>query len=182
MAFSKKALIEILEKLSRSGVEFVIIGSTSIELALNREVFEGDLDLFVINPSPLTSEDFYRDLAEREKWEIGVTELGTLKLIASVNSETVEVELYENIMDFNIPEEIISNTRNISLNNLKVKALYPEQYFVLKARQGIDPDKVKQYYRMIGRINTNILNMALDSFGSEKDSIANRLRSIGLKF
>jgi len=182
LSFSKRALARVLEKLSRRGVEFVIIGSTAVEIALGRDVFEGDLDLFVIEPSPIAHEDFYRGIAVEEGWEVGFTELGTIKFVASVEDEAVEVELYENLMDFNIPEEVISNTKQVSLNSVKARAVYPEQYFVLKARQGVDLEKVKYYYRQLGRLNSSMIESTLSYFNDESEDIAERLRSAGLKF
>ncbi|MGC9122183.1 MAG: nucleotidyltransferase [Thermogladius sp.] len=182
VAFSRKALAKVAEKISRRGVEFVVIGSTAVELALNKDVFEGDLDLFVIEPSPVANEDFYRSLAAEEGWEVGLTELGTLKLVANVDGETVEVELYENIMDFNIPDEVVANTRQASIDGVKVRVLHPEQYFVLKARHGVDLDKLRNYYRQLGRLNTSLLEATLSYFPEESEDIAERLRSVGFKF
>lgn len=183
MRFRAEKLAEVLKKLIEEGVEFIVIGDTVVQLELGREVLEGDVDLFVENPSPLTEQDFYNTLAEKHSWEVALTELGTPKIIAHVDGENVEIELYENFMDVEIPQELLESAVEISLGDIRVRALRPEHYFVLKARQGVDLDKLRRYLKELGGkgFSKKLVEDALRLFPEYEDkSIRERLRSIGL--
>lgn len=178
--FSMSSMAAVLGALSKRGVEFVIIGSTCAELAMGKKKFEGDIDLFVSSPSPLAEEGFFRELAAEEGWEVGQTSIGTPKFVASVAGEEVEVELYENVMDFEVPEGMLAEAVQYSLNGLKVRALRPEHYFVLKARQGVDLDRLRAYAKSL-RPSRKLIERSLGLFPEdEREIIASRLRDAGL--
>jgi predicted nucleotidyltransferase len=181
MGYTIDDLAYVLGKLSSYGVRFVVIGDTVVQLALRQKKLSGDVDLFVYEPSPLVEEDFYRGIAEREGWIISSTEIGTPKLVARVNDREIVVELYENFMDIEIPEEILGEARTINLRGVKVRVLKPEHYFVLKARQGVDLDKLENYYKKLGTLDKKLLSKILEKFPEEERSlIIERLALIGI--
>ncbi|MEM4532711.1 MAG: nucleotidyltransferase, partial [Desulfurococcaceae archaeon] len=91
------------------------------------------------------------------------------------------IELYENYLDIDIPESIINKSRVVNINDLKIRILYPEQYLVLKARQGVDLDKLKQYVRELKQIDYKLLKETIDKYPEdERKVIIERLEDIGL--
>ncbi len=181
MGYTINDLAYVLGKLSSHGVKFVVIGDTVIQLALKQKELSGDIDLFVYEPSPLVEEDFYRGVAEEEGWIISSTEIGTPKLVARVNDREIIIELYENFMDIEIPEEILNEARTINLRGVKVRILKPEHYFVLKARQGVDLDKLENYYRKLGTLDKKLLSKTIGKFPKdERNLIIERLALIGI--
>jgi len=147
LSYSIKNIAFVIKKLQEKNIDAVIIGDTSIQLALGHSVFEGDLDLFVISHSPIADKEVFEKLAEEAGWEISTTELGTPSLVVPVERGNLIVELYENYMDVEIPIEILEDTIEYRIEGVKVKAIRPEYYIVLKARQGIDLDKLGRYIR-----------------------------------
>jgi len=182
LGFTASDLGKALRVLVDSGVNFVIIGDTVVQLALKRSVLEGDVDLFVIEPGVLGNEEFYRELAEENGWGYGSTEIGTPRLIARVNDAEIVVELYENFMDIEVPVEVLSKARTIVLETVRVKLLHPEHYFVLKARQGVDLEKLATYLKELGKLDHKLLREAISYYpADEQRLIVERLESIGLK-
>jgi predicted nucleotidyltransferase len=183
MEYSKGELALVFKELKERGVDATIIGNTSIELALGREVFEGDLDLFILNPSPIAERKFFEKLAEDLNWEISSTEIGTPSLLIPLEKGNLIVELYENYMDLEIPIEIIEDRVEYRVNGVKVKSIKPEYYLVLKARQGVDLDKLEKY---ISSLKQRSLNIKLVEYAAslypedERELIMERLRSCGL--
>ena len=182
MGFSVDDLVSVLRVFIDRGVRFVVIGDTSVQLALKKRVLEGDVDLFVIEPSVLVDEEVFREIAFENGWEYGSTEIGTPRIIARTGSGDIVLELYENFMDIVVPEKILENSKSISISNVKIKVLYPEQYFVLKARQGVDLHKLEKYLRELKRIDHRLLRESLEEFPrDEQELIIERLKSIGLR-
>jgi len=86
-------------------------------------------------------------------------------------------------MDLEIPEELLNQSVTITVGNVKAKALRPEHYFVLKARQGVDLDKLKRWLRRVEKagFNKKIVEEAIRLFPDfEEKTIRERLRSMGL--
>ncbi len=182
MGYRLEELGRILSVLVDEGVDYVVIGDTVIQLALRRRVFEGDIDIFALNPSPLAEEDFYIELAEKHGWGYGSTEIGTPRLVIQSESGEIVVEVYENFMDIDIPLEILENAGSIRLMDRRIKLIKPEHYIVLKARQGVDLDKLARYIRELKSINTKLVEKTIGLFPrDEQELITNRLRTIGLK-
>jgi len=182
VGFTASDLGRVLRVFAESGVDFVVIGDTVVQLALKRSVLEGDVDLFVIEPGVVGNEEFYRELAERYGWGYGSTEVGTPRIVARVGSAEIFVELYENFMDIEIPPEILGKARTIVLEGVRVKLLHPEQYFVLKARQGVDLDKLAEYLKDLGKLDYKLLRETISMYPEdERELIVERLESIGLK-
>lgn len=182
MTYSVEVLADILRVFIDHGVDFVVIGGTVVELALKRRSFEGDIDLFVVNPSVLVEEELYRSIAEEHNWGYSTTEVGTPRLIARTSSGDVVVELYENFMDIHVPEEILARAKSVKLGGVKFRVLHPEQYFVLKARQGVDLDKLSRYAQLLKRIDQKLIRESINCYPrDEQELIAERLRSIGLR-
>ncbi len=181
MRYGLEELAEVLKIFLDNNVRLTIIGDTCIQLALKKKFLEGDLDLFVSEPSPLVEEDFYRGLAEEMGWGYSYTEIGTPRIIARVNEKEIVLEFYENFMDIEIPVEIIEEARSITVSGAKIKILYPEQYFVLKARQGVDLDKLSKYLRELKRLDIKRLRKSIEKYPREEQGlIVERLRDIGV--
>ncbi len=190
MTYSLDDLAWVLSKLQQHGVKFVVIGSTVIDLELRRKRFEDDIDVFAFEPSPLLEEDAYREIADREGWELSYTALGTPKFVVKVPSGTeVIVEVYENIHDFYIPPEILENAPTKRIKGVNVKLLRPEDYIVLKAKAARDTDIedlriIKEYVdeRRL-RIDERIIRNDLRLLPEEDRKIAeSKLKDLGFKF
>ena len=182
MGYTVDDLAYILGRLIEHGADFVVVGDTVVQLALKKKEFEGDVDIFALEPSPLVEEEFYRSIAEEEGWDMGTTGIGTPKFVAKVGDKDIVIEVYESFMDVEIPLEILNEARSIKLGGYKIKVLRPEQYFVLKARQGVDLDKLAKYYKELKKLDKKILAKTLEYFpDDEKEIIKERLRDIGVE-
>lgn len=148
--FSSRALGKMIDLLRARGVDGVIIGSTSVELALRRESFEGDVDLLVTSTSILANYGVLEELARGYGCTLGATWLGTPSITCFIEDEEVTVDLYENLHDFYIPDEIVENSVVYNVLGTKVKAIRPEGYIVLKAVAGRSEDL--EVLRRIGEI------------------------------
>lgn len=138
--FSINALRRIIELLRSRGVDGVIIGSTSLELATGSRVFEGDVDLLVTSTSVLANYSVLEELAREHGCILGATWLGTPSITCFVENEEVPVDLYENIYDFYIPEELVKDSVIYNVSGVKIRAVRPEDYIVLKAVAGREED------------------------------------------
>lgn len=183
MGYSVSDLAIVLNKLYNYGVDFIIIGDTVIQLALKKEVLESDVDLFVLSPSVVVEEEKFTEIAESEGWLYSLTDAGTPKIISRVSDKEIPLEFYENIFDIYVPEEILSNPVKKNIGGVVVKMIKPEEYFVLKARQGVDLDKLSRYVdELKNKINKRVLEQTLKYFPEdERKLIENRLRQVGLK-
>lgn len=182
MGYNVDDLTSILRVFNDKGVNYVVIGDTVVQLALKKRVLEGDIDLFIIEPSVFVEEELYRSIAEENGWGYSVTEIGTPRIIARTASGDIVVELYENFMDINIPEDILERAGSIELKGVKIKLLKPEQYFVLKARQGVDLDKLSRYARELKRLDPKLLRETINTYPEdERELIIERLASIGVE-
>ena len=57
-----------------------------------------------------------------------------------------------------------------------------DRYFVLKARQGVDLDKLSRYAQLLKRIDQKLIRESINCYPrDEQELIAERLRSIGLR-
>lgn len=182
--FTRRELGKVLAELAERGVEYYIIGDTSIQLSLGEEELSGDVDLFVKNPSPVLDQDFYAQLAAEKGWQISTTEAGTPQIIAYVDHATVVLDLYENYMDIEIPVELLeARAIKYVLGEAQVNAAPPELYIVFKARQGIDLEKLGEHIaKLKGRLNKRLIKEAMEYYPEdEAELIAERLSSLGLE-
>ncbi len=187
MTYALEDLIFIMKNLIEGGVESVIIGSTAIELELRAKTLSGDLDLFPTNHFALVEEDFFRTLAFEKGWEYGHTGLGTPKYTVRGPKNQVEVEFYDNIMDFYVPEEILNEAKTIELKGVKIRKISPEDYVVLKSRSE-DPDAIDQIRGVKeladrGKIQLNVRRVKerLALFPeTDVPTMRNRLRQAGI--
>ncbi|MET1127918.1 MAG: nucleotidyltransferase [Thermoproteota archaeon] len=186
MSYTLSDLADVLFALKSRNVRGAIIGSTVVDLALRRREFEDDVDLFVLEPSPLIEEEFYRSLAEDLGWDLSYTVLGTPKLVAKRGDIEIIVELYENIHDFFVPLEIIEAAPYKNLGGVETKVIRPEDYVVLKARAGRASDmedlRVLREYVEEGKLQVDE-RMLLDrvKLFDEEDQkfILDKLRDLG---
>jgi len=176
-------LAKVLDKLSSYGVRFVIIGDTVVQLSLRKRELSGDVDLYVIEPSVIVEEEKYAEIAEKEGWHFTTTEIGTPKIVARVNDKEIHLEFYENIFDIYIPEEIIEKAGSISVSGIKIRIIKPEEYFVLKARQGVDLDKLEKYVKEYKKkLDEKTLIKTIKLFPlDEQKLIISRLKQVGLE-
>ncbi len=137
MAYTIDDVREILRALVDEGLDGIIIGDTVLALALGRKNLEGDIDVFAVGFSPLFEEEKIRSIAEEHGWDVGTTDLGTPSIIARVKGKTIVVELYENILDFYVPEDVIEESVDVGL---PMKAVSLEAYVLLKSRAGREED------------------------------------------
>lgn len=185
MGYNRNTLADIMKKLYDEGVNGVIIGDTTIKLALGYEELDSDIDLFVFEPSPLVEKERYLTIAERNNWCLSTTELGTISMIVPLQSGDLIIELYENYMDIDIPIQIFEDSVEYKIGGVKIKAIRPEHYVVLKARQGVDLDKLSSIIEELKRqkkLNIEIIKQTISLYPrSEVELIINRLRQVGLE-
>ena len=185
MTYTLKDLVKVYSELSKRGVKAVVIGDTVVQVFLEYKKLDGDVDLFVLEPSPLVEREFYENLARELEWGVSSTEIGTPALIVPLEKGHLVVELYENYMDIEIPVEIIESSGEIRVHGEKITLIKPEQYLVLKARQGVDINKLKKYISELksrGVLNKKLVEQVLSLYPqSEQRVIIERLEEAGLK-
>lgn len=181
---SSQVLAKALRMLLDEGFQFTIIGGTVVELELGSKDLGPDVDLFAEEPNVFMEEQYYA-VAEKLGWGVGQTWLGTPSLIARLEEE-FPIEFYDNLFDFNVPEEILNRARRVRLNGVRVKMVTLEDHIVLKANAGrsSDMDRLKEIARLAkkGRLKVDeaALKEAASLFPDEK-VILRRLREAGFK-
>lgn len=185
MAYKLEDLVHVYVELARRGVKAIVIGDTVIQIALGYRRLEGDLDLFILEPSPIMERDFYENIARELGWETSLTEIGIPALIIPTVEGHLVVELYENYMDIEIPSEILESADEIRIHGEKIALIKPEHYLILKARQGVDINKLKKYVSELkskGIFNKKLLENALNLYPEEeRELIIKRLEDAGIK-
>ncbi|MEL9940296.1 MAG: nucleotidyltransferase [Ignisphaera sp.] len=179
-------MAKAIRELAKEGIEGIVIGDTCLNIELGNKSFEGDIDLFVTSMSPLLEADRIYDIAQNRGWSTGVTVLGTPSVSMTVNDEEVVVELFENVMDFYIPQELIDLCRQeYEIGGEKITCLAKECWIVLKARRGSDQDLAKLSLvvdlmkRNEIKIDKNKMKSAIEVFEDEAEHIYERLRNLG---
>lgn len=181
--FSGKMLGKVIKLLRYEGVDGVIVGSTVIDLALRRDSFEGDIDIFVTSLSLLANYGILEDFARKYGCVLGSTWLGTPNITCFIEGEEISIDFYENMFDFYIPEEIIKDSLTYEVSGVEVRAIRPEDYIVLKATAGRDKDmealrKVKEYIENGKlKISRKLIESRIELFG-EPQTITRRLSII----
>jgi len=168
------------------GIDGIIIGSTCIDIALDRPS-EEDLDLFTTSISPLIEEYKIRQLAYEHGWSTGTTELGTPSITINLGDVDITVELYENIMDFYIPEEALNLCKQSTIiDEVPLYYVAPECWVVFKARRGSSKDMadLSMVRHMVSegmlKINKTMIENVVNLFEEDKDYIINRLRTVNI--
>lgn len=178
--FSGRVLGKVIELLRHEGVDGVIIGSTAVDLALRKDSFEGDIDMFVTSLSLLANYGILEEFARKYGCVLGSTWLGTPSITCFIEGEEVTVDFYENMFDFYVPEEIIDDSLTYDVSGVEVRAIRPEDYMVLKAVAGRDEDlealrKVREYIENKKlKIDRKLIESRIKLFG-EPQTIARRL-------
>lgn len=181
MNYTVSELALVLKEFIDAGVKFILIGDTVVQLRLRRRELEGDLDLFVLEPSIIFEEEFYINLAEKKNWVYTRTEAGTPRIIAKAGVSEVIVELYENLLDIYIPAEFIEEAKVVEVNGVKVRSIGLEEYFVLKARQGVNLNKLSKYLKQLKKLDRSLIERALRHMPKEDEkAIVSRLKDIGV--
>lgn len=142
---SARVLAKILDLLGREGISGVLVGSTALQLAAGMQRFDGDVDLFVTSTSVLANLGIVEEFVRRYGCLLGSTWVGTPSITCYIDGEEVIVDLYENMHDFYIPTEILEDSVEYEVQGVKVRAVRPEDYMVLKAVSSAieDPDIVR---------------------------------------
>ncbi|AAY80138.1 nucleotidyltransferase [Sulfolobus acidocaldarius] len=178
---------EILSEI-RELTDFVIIGDTVVDISLGKKGIESDVDLFVLSISTVIDEDKIRDFAFERGWDFGKTPIDTPRLIVGLDAESLQVDMYENIQDFFVPEQIINSAKEIKIGKEYFKIITLEDYLLLKANafREEDEDELRGIVSMIGEgklsINKEYIRKHIDLFEENSKSIAERLRSVGIVF
>lgn len=168
------------------GIDGVIIGSTCLDLTLNRKLIEGDIDLFITSLNLMIEEERIYRAAEENSWSIGTTTLGTPSITMNIYGSDVTVDLYENIMDFYIPTEVIELCkRTQSIDGVEIVYAAVECWIVFKARRGADSDIVmlstirELYDRNEIKLNLNLMKRIIELYEEDSKYIYSRLRGLG---
>ncbi|AWR97356.1 nucleotidyltransferase [Acidianus sulfidivorans JP7] len=175
---------DVLEKL-QGIIDFVIIGDTIVELTLNRKGTDSDVDLFPTNSSVFSEEEKIRQFCAENGWDYGSTPLDTPRLIVPVSEGQLQIDIYDNIQDFYVPQEIISNAKTMKVGKKAFKVIRLEDYILLKANAYREEDEkeLKDLLKIIGEKNIKIdkvyLESHIDLFEENSNSIKQRLKDIG---
>jgi len=188
LGYDRSALATIIKSLRDRGIDGVIVGSTCYMLYLGLKEFEDDIDLFTTTVSPTFDEDLIRSCSEELGCFLGQTEWGTPQLRCSVGGYEVVVELYENMYDFYIPQEMIDDAVSYKVNDVDVKALRVEDYLIIKSKSGREKDVADIQY--LGdliksgdiRVDKGLMRRRLGLFEDfEVRLIRRRLEGIGIR-
>jgi len=186
--YDRSVLAEAIKALRSKGIDGVIVGSTSYMLALGLKEFEDDLDIFVTSLSPTFDEDVIRSGAEELGCFVGQTEWGTPQLHCRIKDKDIVIELYENMYDFYIPEEMLNEAVTYKVNDVEVKALRVEDYIIIKAKTGRERDieDIRYLSDLVRskklRIDLDIMKKRLKLFEDfEVRLIVKKLKTIGIK-
>lgn len=165
-------------------IDGIVIGNTCIDIALNRPS-EDDLDLFVTSMSPLLEEDRIRNIAYQRGWSTGSTDLGTPSITMNIDGVDITIELYENILDFYIPNEALNICRrSIDIDGNIINYIAPECWLVFKARRGANKDLSElMLFKQIAEeekmsIDRNLIEKVIELYEEDRHYIIDRLKSI----
>jgi len=177
---------EVLSEIKQL-TDFVIIGDTILDISLGRKGTESDVDLFVLGLSVFVDEDKIRDFAFDRGWDFGRTPIDTPRIIATVDDDQLQIDMYENIQDFFVPQGIIENATEVKIGKEKFKIIRLEDYILLKtnAFRDEDEDELKTIVYLIGEgklsIDKKYLESHIDLFEENSKSIRDRLDLVGIK-
>jgi len=177
---------EVLEELKKIS-DFVIIGDTIVDLLLKRKGTESDVDIFPTEISAIAEGEKYRELAEEKNWDFGSTPIDTPRIIVPVEEGQLQIDIYDNIQDFFVPQEILNSAEEMKIGKSAFKVIRLEDYILLKvnAYREEDEDELKGilYYIAEGKlkINKDYLEKHIELFEENADSIKERLKDIGFK-
>ncbi|RLG82199.1 MAG: nucleotidyltransferase [Thermoprotei archaeon] len=161
VGYSKSTFALAINKLRSHGIDGVIIGSTVIMLRIGVKELEDDIDLFTTSVSPIFDEDLIRDVANTLGCFIGQTEWGTPQLRCVLNSDEVVIELYENMYDFYIPQQMIREAVSIRIEGVNIRLLKPGDYIILKAKAGREKD-IEDLRAIAGLIKSSKVRISME--------------------
>jgi len=174
--------------LRKEGIDGIIIGSTVLGLALKKREFEDDIDLFTTSLSPLVDEERIREIASRNGWSVGYTELGTPSITLNVDGSDIRVDLYENIMDFYIPQQALDVCRrSLAIEGTEIKFVALECWLVFKARRGAQSDinALTEVKRLeddrVVKLDLNLMKRVIELYEEDAHYILDRLRACGFR-
>ncbi|MEM0153539.1 MAG: nucleotidyltransferase [Ignisphaera sp.] len=186
--YTFKHIAKAIEILRNIGIDGIIIGSTCLDFVVDRKSIEGDIDLFVTSLSLIMEEEKIYSVAEENSWAIGTTSLGTPSITMNIYGSDITVDLYENVMDFYIPAEVIDLCKRIqNIDGVEVAYTAIECWMVLKARRGADQDiamlsTIKELYdRNEINLDLNLVKKIIEIYEEDSKYIYNRLRGLGFK-
>lgn len=186
MPYTLKHLSKALKMLVEEGIKGIIIGSTSLDLALNKKTFEGDVDLFTTTISPILDSERIYSISARRGWENGVTEIGTPSIIINFNGAEISVELFENVMDFYIPSEALELCKQrLSYEGTEIEYVAVECWVVFKARRGASQDlaAISLVKELVEKgeleLNLELMKKVVELYEEDSYYILDRLRGLG---
>ena len=177
---------EVLETIRQGLGDFVIIGDTVVDLMLNRKGTESDVDLFPLEVSSFAEEDKIREFAYSQGWDYGKTPIDTPRVIVSVEEGELQVDFYDNIQDFFVPQVVLESATTERIGKGKFKVVRLEDYILLKlnAYREEDEDEIRGVVELIAegklKIDKQYLLSHVDAFEENAKSIRERLKAVGL--
>ncbi|EZQ03786.1 MULTISPECIES: nucleotidyltransferase [Acidianus] len=177
---------KVLKEISEL-TDFVIIGDTVVDLLLKRKGTESDVDIFPLELSAVAEEDKIRNFSENNGWDYGTTPIDTPRLLVPLGDSQLQVDIYDNIQDFFVPEEILKSAIAMSIGDSEFKVIRLEDYILLKANayREEDEDELKTILHFIGekklKIDKNYLYKHTELFEENSENIKERLELIGFK-
>ncbi len=188
LGYTLAQLAKAINQLREEGIDGIIVGGTCIHITLRRSELEEDVDLFVTSLSPFIEEERIRSTAYRRGWRVGLTELGTVSLILNIEGNEIQIELYENVHDFYIPDEALRICRrSISIHGVDINYIAPECWAVFKAKRGSNQDMyaLSKLHELaeLGEIKLDIslMKKVAGLYEDEARYIFDRLRSAGFR-
>ena len=177
---------EVLTTIKQNLGEFVVIGDTIVDLMLNRKGTESDVDLFPLEVSPFAEEDRIREFAYSQGWDYGKTPIDTPRVIVTTEEGELQVDFYDNIQDFYVPQVVLESATYERIGKEKFKVVRLEDYILLKlnAYREEDEDEIRGIVELIGegklKIDKEFMKSHIDAFEENAKSIYDRLKSVGL--
>ncbi len=130
--------VEALKTLADYNIDFIVLGSLVFALKLKSKKFADDVDILAFNPDPMFEEGFYQELADEVDAVYDKTWSGTPRLTFK---NGVVVEVYSNVMEFEFPQEFMSECLNWKVRGVEFRSVNVEQNIVLKSRGALVNEK-----------------------------------------
>ncbi|MEM3293077.1 MAG: nucleotidyltransferase, partial [Metallosphaera sp.] len=131
--------------------------------------------------------DELKEFVNDRGWDLGSTPIDTPRIVIPLGDDQLQVDIYENIQDFFVPSIVIESAEEMKIGKGFFKVIKLEDYILLKANafREEDEEELKKIIQLIGerklKIDMKVLASHVKDFEENKDSIEERLASIGLK-
>ncbi len=104
-----------------------------------------------------------------------------------LGDDQLQVDLYENVQDFFVPPIVIESAEERQIGKGYFKIIRLEDYILLKANafREEDEEELNKIIQLIGerklKIDSKILSLHSEAFEENRESVKERLSSIGFK-